>query len=106
MRRGWIKFAGVGFSQAGDIARVLDASRLHAETNPEIWDLVLARVADGLQHAFDSAFTETSGNENAVIIGQLLLAGPLSRFQSLSFNPVQRQLQVVRKRAMDQRFLQ
>src|ERR1041385_4050812 len=58
MRRCWIEFAGIRFGQSRDVARKLDASGLHSQADAEIRDLLLASVADGLQHAFDTAFGE------------------------------------------------
>ena len=66
MRRGRIEFAGVGAGEAADVARVFNAGRLHAEADAEIGDLILAGVADGVEHAFDAALAEAAGNEDAV----------------------------------------
>ena len=63
MRSGRIEFAGIGVRQPADIARKLNAGRLHAKANAEVRNLVLARVTDGLEHAFDAALAEAAGNE-------------------------------------------
>ena len=52
--------------QAADVAGVLDAGGLHAEADAEVGHAVLARIADGVEHAFDAALAEAAGNENAV----------------------------------------
>ena len=66
MRRGRIKLAGVGMLQSGNVARKLDASGLHAQTDAEIGNLLFARIADGRQHAFDAALAEAAGHQDAV----------------------------------------
>ena len=66
---GGVEFAGIGFLQAAYVAGELDAGGLHAEANSEIRHLLLARVADGVQHAIDSALAEAAGNQNSVESG-------------------------------------
>src|ERR1035437_8667867 len=58
VRRPRVELRGVGLLQAAHVARVLDHHGLHAQANAEVGDLMLARVADGVDHAFDSAFAE------------------------------------------------
>ena len=107
MRSGRIEFAGVGVRQAADIARKFNARRLHAKANAEVRNLVLARIADGLEHAFDAALAEAAGHEDAVVVFELRLVTArrlLSRpSASIQFTM---QFQVVRQRAVDQRFFQ
>ena len=64
--RGGVELAGVGVFQPADIARELDAGRLHAEADAEVRHLLFARVADGVEHAFDAALAEAAGDEDAV----------------------------------------
>ncbi len=45
--RGRIEFGGIGVLQSADVARELDHHGLHAQTNSEVRNLALARVADG-----------------------------------------------------------
>ena len=66
MGGGGVEFAGVGVGEAADVAGELDAGGLHAEADSEIGDVVFAGVADGVEHAFDAALAEASGNEDAV----------------------------------------
>ena len=48
------------------MARELDDRHLHAETNAEKRDVILARVADRGNLAFAAAIAEAAGNEDAV----------------------------------------
>ena len=71
--------------------------------------MLLARVLDRLQHAFNAAFAESAGHEQSVVLFQLrfiTLIGFVRGFQTLGFNPIQFQLQVVRQRAVHQRLFQ
>ena len=52
--------------QAADVARELDHHGLHAQADAEVRDLVLARVADGVEHAFDAALAEAARHQDAV----------------------------------------
>src|SRR6266516_89562 len=61
-----IEFARNVAGLAGDVSRELDHRELHAQADAEIRDLVLARVLDGLHHAFHAALAETAGNEYRV----------------------------------------
>ena len=49
-----------------NVAGILDAGGLRAETDPEIGNF-LARVMDGVQHSYDAAFPESSGNQHAIV---------------------------------------
>jgi hypothetical protein len=53
-------------ARPADVARVLDAGELHSEADAEEGRGGLAGVADGVQHAFDAALAEASGDEDAV----------------------------------------
>src|SRR5579883_590402 len=66
MRRRRIKLAGIGVRQAANIAREFNACGLHPEADAEVRDLVLARVLNAQQHAFDAALAEAAGNENPI----------------------------------------
>src|SRR5947209_1524107 len=65
MRCRGIEFAGVRVGKSADVASVLDAGCLHSQTNSEVGDLLLAGIADRLQHPLDAALPETAGNEDA-----------------------------------------
>ena len=108
MRRGRIELAGVGVVQPADVARKLDAGRLHAQADAEIRNFLLARVADGVQHALDAALAEAARHQDAVVVFELRLVIAIAVFASkpFGFDPVQVQLQVVRQRAVHQRFFQ
>jgi hypothetical protein len=72
----------------------------------------LARVANRVQHAFDTALAEAARNEDAVEALQAAthtrcrLALGVLGLQPLGLDPGHAQLQVVRERAMHQRLLQ
>ena len=109
MLRGGIELAGVRVLEAADVARKLDARGLHAEADAEVGHLFLARVADGVQHAFDAALAEAAGNENAVESFELrFVAAVVGRFrlQPFGFDPGNVELQVLRDRAVGQRFFE
>ena len=45
---------------------------LHAQADAEVRDVILARVADGIEHAVDAALAEKPpGDEDAVEAGEL-----------------------------------
>ena len=67
MRRCRVELAGIGAFQAADIARELDACRLHAQANAEVRNFILARVADGIQHSGDAALAKSTRNQDAII---------------------------------------
>ena len=106
VRSGRIEFAGVRLLQAADVARVFDARRLHAQADAEIRNLLLAGVLNSFQHAFDAALAESAGNQDAVHVFQLRLHGLVAGLETLGFDPVHVELEVVGERAMHQRFLQ
>ena len=100
VRRCLIELAGISVQQPADVAGKLDACRLHAQANSEIWDLLFARILNRLQHALDAAFAEPSGDEQAVIAFQLrlvTLVRLVGGFETLRFDPVQFELEVVRQ---------
>ena len=109
MRRCRIELARIGVVQSANIASVFDARRLHSQADAEIRNATLARIANAVQHAGDAALPEASGNENAVIAFQLRFVGLVVfalRLQPLGFDPLQIELQVLRERAVYQRFFQ
>src|SRR5579859_2074460 len=62
-----IAFGSIGLLQPGNVARVFHGGTLHAETDAEIGNLVLAGVLDGVDHSLKTAFAETTWNQNAVV---------------------------------------
>src|SRR5215472_979406 len=108
MRRSLVKFAGIGFVQTADVAGKLNARGLHAQANAEVGNLLLTRVADAVEHAFNPALAETTGYQDAVKTFELHLVVAIAVFalQPLGFHPGQVQLQVVRHCAVDQRLFE
>src|ERR1017187_9476094 len=104
VRRPRVELRGVGLLQAAHVARVLDHHGLHAKADAEIRHLLLARVANGVDHALDPAFAEAARNQNAVVAFQLPL--PSVAQHALSLDPVDIHLQLVRQPAVQQRLLQ
>jgi hypothetical protein len=90
---GGVEFAGAGADQAANIAGILDAGCLHAQADTEVGHVVFARIADGVEHAFDAPLAESTGNQDAVKAGQLLFVAAVARvfaFQSFGLDPVTR----------------
>src|SRR6266702_437651 len=98
MRGGRIELAGVGFLEIAHVAGVLDAGGLHSETDSEVGDVVLAGVADAVEHSGDAALAEASRDQDAVIPGELLLVASVVLvfdLKAFSFNPLHIELKVV-----------
>src|SRR5215469_18618846 len=101
MRGGWIELGGVGVFEAADVAGELDAGGLHAETDSEVGGSSLAGEANGVEHAFDSALAEASGDEDSVEALELLdvvvagAAGGVGGFEAFGFDPGDAEFQVV-----------
>src|SRR4051812_22696436 len=94
VRRPEIEFARVGPLQAAHVARVLDHHGLHPEADTEVGNLVLARVADGVDHALNAALPEAAGNQDRVVVVQLPL--PIFSIDALGLYPVDLHAQIVR----------
>src|ERR1051326_8439381 len=84
-RCGRIELGRVGMFHATDVASVLDHHRLHAEADAEIRNLVLARIANGVDHALDTALAKTARHENA--IESFELPGAVGPMQLLRLDP-------------------
>ena len=71
-----IELRRVGAREPADVARVLDHRALHPEADPEVRDLLLARVADRLDLPLDPAVPEAARDEDPVephdVAGQAL----------------------------------
>jgi hypothetical protein len=61
---------------------------LHAEADAEVRDLLLARVADAVQHALDAALAEAAGHEDAVEAGVAFGVVRIELFESLGLDPI------------------
>src|SRR5260370_34953627 len=64
--RAWVELAGVGVGQPADVARVLNASRLHPQEDPEVGNFVFPRVADGVEHPLNAPLAEPPRDTIAV----------------------------------------
>src|ERR1700730_15139614 len=96
MRSRRIKLARVCLRQSTSVARKFDASGLHSEANSEVGDLLFSRISDRLEHALDTALSESSRYQQAVVTVKLFLTGTFAGFQALGLNPIHVQLQIVR----------
>src|SRR6202011_3499880 len=106
MRSRRIELARIGICQAAYIASVLDASRLHPQTNSKVRNLPLPRIANRNQHPLDTTLTKTAGHQDPVVIRELFLVSSISSFQPFRFDPVQVELQVMRQSPMNQSLFQ
>ena len=84
VRRGRIELGGVGVFEAAHVARELDHHRLHAQADAEVRHLVLAREADGVDHALDAALAESARDQNAVVASAAAARSPASARSSAS----------------------
>src|SRR6266508_2661223 len=66
VRRLQIELAGIGVLKATDVAGKLHNRHLHAETNAEERNPILASVTDGRDLSFAAAIAETAGNKDSV----------------------------------------
>src|SRR5579863_3116321 len=106
MRSRGIELAGIRIRQPAYVARKLDASRLHPQTNSKVGNLLLPRIPNRNQHPLNPTFTKSPRHKNPVVLRELILAGLISSLESLGLNPVQIQFQIVRQSPMHQRLLQ
>ena len=66
------KLGGVGVFPAGHIASKLDDRYLHAETDTQIRNAVLTRIACGFDLAFHTALPKAAGDQNRILAHQAL----------------------------------
>src|ERR1017187_5418939 len=104
MRRSRIEFGGIRLLQAANVARKLDDHGLHAQADAQIRDLILAGVANSVQHAIDAALAETAGHQDAVVAFQLPF--PVWPVHALGLDPVDAHLELMRQAAMRQGLFQ
>src|SRR5262249_4875022 len=71
--RRWIELARICIRQPHNIARKLDARRLHSQANAKIRNFFLTGVANRNQHPLNATFAESAWNQNSVIAFQLCL---------------------------------
>ena len=71
MGRAGVELARVRLVETADIAREFNTCSLHAEADPEIGDLFLARIADRVQHPGDASLAESAWYQDAIIAFQL-----------------------------------
>ena len=106
MRRCRIELARVRVRKSANVAGKLHARRLHPQANSEVGNFLLARVSNRDQHSLDSALPKPTRHQDSVVVLQLLFVLRVGSLEPLRFNPVHLQFQIVRQRAMYQRFLQ
>src|SRR5450631_2589126 len=100
MRSGRVELAGAGAGQPAHIAGKLYARGLHAQADAEVGHAILARVADGVEHAFNASLAKATRHQDAVKTGQLLLVLPVSSMlalQAFGFDPGHTQLEIERQ---------
>src|ERR1700675_4994245 len=83
MRSRRIELARIGIRQSADVARIFNASRLHTQTDSEVRDMLLARVLNRLQHAFDATLAESAGHEQSVVFFELRFITLIRSLQTL-----------------------
>src|ERR1700686_411252 len=66
VRRRGIELGAVGVGEARLVPRIFDDRQLHAQTNAEIGNAVLARVANRLDLALDATLPESARHQNRV----------------------------------------
>src|SRR5579863_1680626 len=60
VRRGGIELGAIGAFELRNLPRILDRGALHAQADAEKWNLVLARVSNGVNHPGDPALAEAA----------------------------------------------
>ncbi len=109
---GGVELAGVGVLEAADVAGVLDAGGLHAETDAEVGNGLFAGVANGVEHALDAALAEAAGDQDAVKVSELVAiveggaAFVVFCFKAFGFDPSHTEFEVVGECAVDESFLE
>src|SRR5262245_60610304 len=104
VRRTGIELARIRAVETAHVAGVFDHHGLHPQADAEIRDLVLARVADRVDHALDAALAETAGHQDAVVV--LKLPFPIVAIDTFGFDPVNIHMELMSERSVYQGFLQ
>ena len=99
----FIELGGVRTGEAADVAGEFDGGDLHAETDAEVGDIVLAGVLGGEDFSFDAAIAETAGNEDAIDVADDFLGALV--FECLGIDADDLDFGVVRGTGMDERLV-
>src|SRR5262245_51687469 len=86
------------------MSRELDHRALHAEADPEVRNVPLARVADRLDLALDATVAEATGHQDAVETGKM--AGDSFALDSLRVDPSDLDRRLVGDAAVGQRLVE
>ena len=70
VRRIRTQFGRVRLFDAGHVTGIFDHRQLHAKTDPQVWHLVLAGVANRGNLAFSAPVAKPAGHQDGVQIGQ------------------------------------
>src|SRR5581483_2557201 len=81
MRRVRVELCAVRTLQPGTVARVLDHSQLHAETDAKIRHFALARIANRSDLALYTALAEPARHEHRMLVAQAIGAVALDAFR-------------------------
>ncbi len=100
-----IKFRAVRIGNVRHVARVLDRRTLHAETDSEEWNLVLARILNRVNHSLNAALPESTRHKDAIITMQSF-GGDLRRSNFFGFDPINHRFVIVRQPAVQQSLAQ
>src|SRR5207253_2421220 len=79
--RVFIELGAVGLLEAAHVSSEFNRRYLHAETEPEIWNLVFPRETRRADLAFYSAFPETTGDKNACNVFEMSIDAIHQRFR-------------------------
>src|SRR5262249_41986149 len=101
VRRVRREFRRIRAGQPAHVARELDHGALHTQTDAEVWKPLLARVADRLDLALDTAIAEAARHENAVDVGEM--RGGTVTLDVLGVDPHDVHLGLMRDAAVHQR---
>ena len=105
MRRLDIEFSRVRVFQITAVARELDASGLHPQTNSKVRRPSFARVGNRANHAFDAALAKAAGHQDRVKVAQPRFEITVVH-QLFRFDPFDVDAQVVGDAAVRERFAQ
>src|ERR1700730_9158815 len=88
MRRLRIEFRAIGLLEFGDVASVFNGRALHAQADPEERNLMLAGVANGVDHPGNAALSEPPRDQNPAVLAQSGGSG-FRRIDLFGFDPLQ-----------------